>query len=58
MNLLFHGMSTECEKCSAQVLRAQFVVFRLLLLSKQQPKTQRLVTYDDKSNRKAANPHI
>ncbi len=38
----FHEMSKKCEKCSSQFPWAQCGFFRLLLLSKKQPKTQRL----------------
>ncbi len=45
INRSFHEMSEKCEKCSTQSPRAQCNVFRLLLLSKQQHKTQRLHIY-------------
>ncbi len=39
-------MSEKWEKCSFLFPIAQCVVFKLCLLSKQQPKTQRLLIYD------------
>ncbi len=50
---LFHDMPRKCEKFSSQFPRAQRDVFKLLLM----PKTQRLLVYDHKGHRKAANAH-
>ncbi len=54
INCLFHEMSEKWQKCSSQFARA----FRPLLLSEQQPNTQKLLIYFHEWHRKAANPHI
>ncbi len=45
-------MSEKRYKCSSQFLRAKCDVFRFLLLSKQQPKTQRLYVFSQMTQKK------
>ncbi len=51
-------MSTKFEKCSPQCPRAQYDVFKLFLLSKQQPKTEMESKMTEKEKKKVSNPHI